>query len=437
MDSPVKRRPLKNALFCSRSRKARILTLPITIGTGRNTLKVFRGLEFKPDIACPDIAFGDGGRLGKKRVFFKGLRAVDMFDWSTIHESRSFSLVTLPLALCSFLYGLGVRLQQMARRKRKGKILPGVVVSVGNLTAGGTGKTPAACMLAKWALTEGFRVAILSRGYGGQHQGRVLEVSDGDDIQATPLEAGDEPYLLARRLKGIPVVIAKKRYFAGLYAHERFGSNFFILDDGFQHLDLHRDLDLVLMDASSPFGNGHLLPWGPLREPRAGLERADAFLITRCGHDEFAKVLMDELKREWPDKSVFRSDHVPEKIVFPADGAVHNADFLKGKRVVAFAGIAKPEGLIKTLADLGADVVSFKRFEDHHPFQPYEIQALMDKKESLHTDCLLTTEKDWVRMEGIVPLYSDLAYLTIRMDVWDEKEAFFRVVKEAAASLSQ
>ena len=123
---------------------------------------------------------------------------------------------------------------------------------------------------------------------------------------------------------------------------------------------------------------------------------------------------MDELKREWPDKPVFRSDHVPEKIVFPTNGTVHNDDFLKGKRVVAFAGIARPEGLMKTLTDLGADVVSFKRFEDHHPFQPREIQALMDERKNLQADCLLTTEKDWVRMEGIVPPSPDLAYLTIR-----------------------
>jgi tetraacyldisaccharide 4'-kinase len=290
-------------------------------------------------------------------------------------------------------------------------------------------------MLAEWALTEGYRVAILSRGYGGRHKGRVLEVSDGNDMKAGPAEAGDEPCLLARRLKGIPVVVAKKRYFAGLYAHERFGSNFFVLDDGFQHLDLHRDLDLVLMDASNPFGNGHLLPWGPLREPGAGLERADAFLMTRSGHDGSAAGLMDVLKEKWPNKPVFRSDHVPEKIVFPLDGAVHDKDFLKGKRVVAFAGIAKPEGLKKMLIDLGADVISFKKFEDHHPFQCREIQALIDEGKNLRADCLLTTEKDWVRMEGIVPPSPDLAYLTIRMDVRDEKEGFFRMVREAAVRL--
>jgi tetraacyldisaccharide 4'-kinase len=353
-----------------------------------------------------------------------------MIDWSRIHESKRFSLATLPLALCSSIYGLGVRFRLMASRERKRNTLPGVVVSIGNLTAGGTGKTPAACMLAEWALNEGYRVAILSRGYGGLHKGRILEVSDGNDIKARTEDAGDEPCLLARRLRGIPVIVSKKRYFAGLYAHETFGSDLFVLDDGFQHLGLHRDLDLVLMDASNPFGNGHLLPWGPLREPRRGLERADAFLLTRSEDEGLAKGLMETLKKEWPDKPLFRSNHIPEKIVFPANGVIHNNDILRGKRIVAFAGIAKPEEFEKTVTDLGADVVSFKRFEDHHPFQCQEIQVLIDKRKRLHADYLLTTEKDWVRIEKIMPPYSDLAYLSIRMDVLDEKEGFFRMVRE-------
>ncbi len=404
----------------------------------------YRGLEFEPDAACPDILSRHSFKRRRKPwvtaedwakgCVFQRSRShrIGMINWSKIHESRTYSLVTLPLALFSLLYGLGVRFRHMIRRKRKGKTLPGTVISIGNLTVGGTGKTPAACMLAKWAQTEGYRVAILSRGYGGRNKERVLEVSDGNDMKATPKEAGDEPCLLARRLKGIPVVVAKKRYFAGLYAHERFGTNFFVLDDGFQHLDLYRGLDLVLIDASSPFGNGHLLPWGPLREPRACLERADAFLITRSGRDGSAEGLTNELKRDWPNTPVFRSDHVPDKIVFPADGTVQNEDFLKCKRVVAFAGLAKPEELMKMLTDLGAEVVSFKGFEDHHPFQRHEIQALMDERKTLRADCLLTTEKDWVRMEGMVPPSPDLAYLTIRMDVWDETEAFFKMIMEAA-----
>ena len=127
-----------------------------------------------------------------------------------------------------------------------------------NLTAGGTGKTPAACMLAEWARGEGYRIAVLSRGYGGSYREKVLEVSDGNRRHAGQDEAGDEPCLLSRRLLGVPVILSKRRYLAGLFAHEKFGTNFFVLDDGFQHLVLKRDLDIVLVDASDPFGNGRL-----------------------------------------------------------------------------------------------------------------------------------------------------------------------------------
>ena len=136
-------------------------------------------------------------------------------------------------------------------------------------------------MLAKWALNEGYRVAILSRGYGGNYRERVLAVSDGEKANVGPIQSGDEPYLLARKLRGVPVIISKKRYMAGFFANKRFDTNFFILDDGFQHLALERDMNLLLIDASNPFGNGYLLPWGTLREPIAQLKRADAFIITR------------------------------------------------------------------------------------------------------------------------------------------------------------
>jgi len=190
-------------------------------------------------------------------------------DWSQIHQKETSGLLSVVLAFFSVLYGAGVKLRLRAYSGGlfKRKSLPGVVVSIGNLTVGGTGKTPAVIMLAKWALNEGFRVALLSRGYGGRYRKKVLEVSDGNSIKADPRDAGDEPYLLAKKLSGIPVVVSGKRYAAGIFAHEKFGCNFFILDDGFQHMELRRDLDLALIDAEKPFGNGHLLPRGPLREP--------------------------------------------------------------------------------------------------------------------------------------------------------------------------
>jgi tetraacyldisaccharide 4'-kinase len=351
-------------------------------------------------------------------------------NWSGIHERRTFSPLTLPLALLSYLYGLGVGLRLAAYQIKKGRSLPGFVVSIGNLTAGGTGKTPAACMLAEWARDEGYRVAVLSRGYGGWYKGKVLEVSDGNHIKAGAFEAGDEPYLMAKKLQGIPVIISAKRYLAGLFAHKKFRTNFFILDDGFQHLALKRDLNLVLIDASNPFGNGYLLPRGPLREPVTQLKRVDAFIITRSAPDGSVDELINDLKIRFPSKPVFKSDHLPERIIVPSRKSVHNVDLINGKAIMGFAGIARPGVFIKTLTELGAELVFFKAFRDHHPYHRREIQGLMTEKRRLNADYLLTTEKDWVRMEGSVPPYADLAYLTIKFSLLDDGEKFFRMVKE-------
>lgn len=353
-------------------------------------------------------------------------------NWSGIHERRSISPTTLPLAPLSYLYGLGVRLRLTAYQRKKRRSLPGFVVSIGNLTVGGTGKTPAACMLAQWALDEGYRVAVLSRGYGGWYRGKVLEVSDGNRVNAGPLEAGDEPYLMAKKLQGVPVIVSPKRYLAGQFAHKKFRTNFFILDDGFQHLALKRDLDLVLLDASNPFGNGYLLPRGPLREPVTELKRTDAFIITRSGPDGSIDELIDDLKNRYPSKPIFRSDHLPEKIVIPSRRLVKNVDLINGRDIMGFAGIARPDVFMKTLTELGAELVFFKVFRDHHPYQSREIQELMTEKRRLKADYLLTTEKDWVRMENFVPAYPDLAYLTIKFSLLDDREKFFRMVNEKA-----
>lgn len=305
------------------------------------------------------------------------------------------------------------------------------MVSIGNLTTGGTGKTPAVHMLAKWARDEGFRAAVLSRGYGGSHRKGVLEVSDGDTILAGPREAGDEPYLLARKLRGVPVVISKDRYMAGLLAQQKHGTNFFILDDGFQHLALKRDLDLVLLDASNPFGNGHLLPWGPLREPKDHLERADAFIITRS-QGKTGKGLLDILEAGFPDKPIFWSEHRPESVVLPGDDRV-GPDFLEGKRVIAFAGIARPQFFKETLARLGAEMLSYRPFRDHYAFSHRDIQDLVHQKETMKADLLITTEKDWVRIQGMMPESSHIAYLTISFQLSSSfRDFFFKSLKKSS-----
>jgi len=391
-----------------------------------------------------------------------------MPDWSRIHREKRLTPWRLPLALCSGIYGLGVRLRlgAYATGISRRKSLPGFVVSVGNLTAGGTGKTPAVVMLARWAIDQGLRVAVLSRGYGAKGHQDILEVSDGQGSYADMRVAGDEPSLIARAVPESPVIISRNRHRAGMYALNKFGSEFFILDDGFQHVQLNRDLNLVLMDATNPFGNGHLLPWGPLREPVNQLCRADAVILTRTcrgdvaggrvssagygvesansgmqsgkGHvrqDSACNMVESQetpavLREKFASTPVFRADHEPDSLVFPYSGTIYDPDFLRNRRVVGFAGIAHPQYFKKTLSELGADVVQFRRFRDHYLFKEKDVEELIYVKKAMGAHCLVTTEKDWMRIDPVASRYGDLAYLTIRFRLLPGEDGVFRMIRD-------
>lgn len=353
-----------------------------------------------------------------------------MIDWVRIHEDEGFKASYLPLSLMSAMYEVGIRLRLKIMQGKKKVSLPGFTVSIGNLTAGGTGKTPATCMTAEWALGEGYDVAVLSRGYGGKNKAKITVVSNRKNVLAGPEEAGDEPYLLASRLPGIPVLTAKDRYLAGLMAHSIFGSTFFILDDGYQHLRLKRDLNLLLLDSARPFGNGRLLPRGPLREPVKELERADAIILTRAGFLKIGRGTGDDIGHLLNSKPVFMGDHVPEKIIFPFQQTSHDPSFLKGKRVAAFAGIARPDSFRDTLINLGAEILSYRHFPDHHPFTYDEIRALKEEKNNKGAELLITTEKDWMRVSDFVSGDVSASYLTIKFDLPGERERFFQMVRE-------
>ncbi len=353
-------------------------------------------------------------------------------DWSRIHENKTFGFWSLLLAILSVPYNLGNRFRLWSYKKGlfKKRSLPGIVVSIGNLTVGGTGKTPAVAMLAKWASDKGYRVAILSRGYGGKYKDKVFEVTDGSSIKANPRKTGDESYLLAKKLSGIPLVISKRRYLAGLLAHIKFDCNFFILDDGFQHLELKRDLDLVLIDAKNAFGNGHLLPWGPLREPLSQLRRADVFIITRVSSSGPGDAVPSFLKKEFPSIPVFYADHLPSEIVFPSINKVHKPAFIKGKAVLGFAGIARPDQFKDTLVRLGAEVVYFKGFKDHYQFSGEDILNLIHMKEKTGAQYLLTTEKDWIRISSLGLVCHDMAYLCVEFVLLSEPKKFFSMITD-------
>ena len=270
------------------------------------------------------------------------------------------------------------------------------MVSVGNLTVGGAGKTPVTACLTRLLQAEGQKVAILSRGYGGQNPG-VTCISDGRNIYYKPPQVGEEAYWLARTLPGAAVYTGASRYEAGQIAWEQFKPDLFLLDDGFQHFQLHRDLDIVLLDAAAPFGNGHLLPRGTLREPQAALTAAQVLILTRFQAGRDQRTLTD-LQAAYPEKPVLTAAIEPSAArLFPA-GRLETPAALQGQPLLAFAGLARPQVFRQTLEGLGVRLTGFRTFPDHHPFSPAELPALVREARAAGAAALVTTAKDWVRL---------------------------------------
>jgi len=312
-------------------------------------------------------------------------------------------------AVASRLYGLGAGLRRTlyARGLLRTKKLPAPVVSVGNLTVGGAGKTPVVACLARLWQDRGKRVAILSRGYGGQSRG-VTCISNGQNTSKKPPEVGEEPYWLARTLPGVAVYTGACRYAAGLAAWEEFRPDLFLLDDGFQHFQLHRDLDLVLLDAASPFGNGYLLPRGPLREPLSALAAAHSLILTRFDPEPHQGQLT-AIRRAFPDKTVLTATIAPVKVTAYPGGQAEAPAALGHQALLAFAGLARPEVFADTLQELGVDLKGFRIFPDHHSYSQEELDRLTEAARDVEAGALITTGKDWAslgeRWDGEVPLW--------------------------------
>jgi tetraacyldisaccharide 4'-kinase len=312
-------------------------------------------------------------------------------------------------AVASRLYGLGARARRAlyARGQFQVKRLPAPVVSVGNLTVGGTGKTPVAACLARLWRDRGQRVAILSRGYGGRSRG-VTCISDGQNTFQKPPEVGEEPYWLARALPGVAVYTGACRYAAGLAAWQEFRPDLFLLDDGFQHVQLHRDLDLVLLDAASPWGNGRLLPCGPLREPPSALQAARVIILTRFEPARHQAQLA-AIQKAWPDKTVLTAAIAPVSLISFPGGHTEAPAAMRHRALVAFAGLARPEVFAATLQELGVDLKAFLAFPDHHAYRRREVQDLSDTARARGAGAIITTGKDWARLgerwEGDVLLW--------------------------------
>jgi len=294
------------------------------------------------------------------------------------------------------LYELGVRaraaLYENGLFETRGLKAP--VISVGNLTVGGSGKTPCVAFLARFLRDEGRQVAILSRGYKRESRGRV-EVSDGREILSGPDEAGDEPYLLAKSCPGARVVVDRDRYAAGKWLEERSRISVFILDDGYQHLRLARDLNLLLVDASEPPDRAKMIPFGRLREPITAMGRADAVIVTRSDQPFDRRALENAIRKfARAETPVFYASHkMTELIRLAGAGVAGPADFA-GKRVAAVSGVARPDRFVADLERLGMEIALRRDFDDHHRYTREELSEVVARAREARAEAIITTEKD-------------------------------------------
>jgi len=321
-----------------------------------------------------------------------------------------------------------------------------LVVVVGNLTVGGTGKTPVVEKFARALQARGRRVAILSRGYKSKapplwrrwwwaisHTAAPPPriVSDGQRVLLDSEQAGDEPYMLARNLPGVIVLVDKNRVKAGAYAIKRFGCDTLLLDDGFQYLPLKGQLNLLLVDKTNPFGNSHLLPRGILREPIKHLRRASYVFLTKS-NGERDPDLEATIERYNPGVDIIECTHQPQYLqrlgakrrISPTAPVAATAvaeqqplAWLKGRRVAAFCGIATPESFFKFLTDLGADLVARERFPDHYRYMEDDLVRLGAAAQHAGAECLITTEKDAVRIPHERAWDSPVYYLRLEIDI--------------------
>lgn len=291
------------------------------------------------------------------------------------------------LKFCSYFYGIGSRLKNFCYDKGliKPKRVNAYVISVGNMTTGGVGKTPVVSEIAKYFVSHGEKVAIVSRGYGGKLNNKnVNMISDGSSIYFDAVQAGDEPYWLAENTLGCYVFTCRSRYLAAKYAVEKFGIQRIILDDGFQHRKLHRDLDIVLMDSVKGFGNEQLLPAGPLREGAEALDRIDKLVIVSKSknHETAEKVA----------KIMHRRLRLSTSVCYTEPDYVYNIKsgqrLMEGLAVTAMCAIGQPQQFYDFLSDY--QVVKTITFDDHHQYAPIDIVDV--------SGSIVTTEKDAVKL---------------------------------------
>ena len=357
--------------------------------------------------------------------------------------SSPMRFLLIPL---SWLYGLivSIRNRLYAIGVFKARRLPCRVMSVGNVTVGGTGKTPAVIAIAKHLQRQNIRVAILLRGYKRTSRERVTIVSDGDRVCATLKESGDEAYMLARHLNGIPIVVGRRRYEAGQVTLERFDVDVLLLDDGFQHRQLARDVDILTVpvgrdlvgsveerkDGDPIFPSSvlplqyreRLLPAGTLREPFTALRRADIILLTHTDTVDILQEIKEALQQLAPNALILESVHQPVRLyplvpkqVFQEREFFHVEKTLAGKRILAVCGIGNPDAFVATLRRYAPAHVALLAFPDHHVYTERDMAEIDTAFETSQSDLIVTTRKDEQKLVNLVAANWELAITVLEV----------------------
>ncbi len=350
---------------------------------------------------------------------------IGYFEKLLYKKEKTFSerIFLFPLYLISILFGIIIRVRVILYYLGifKKRYLPCPVISVGNLTLGGTGKTPLVIYLAKGLKERGLSVAILTRGYKGKMKEGLL-IKDTQNI--SPKILGDEPSLLIKTLDEIPVIIGSNRFRNAQVALKKFPIAGFLLDDGFQHLKLHRDIDILLIDSQIGFGDKNIFPRGILREPVSHLRRADIYLITKIINKDTSRLIEDEILRLKPFSIIFHSNYEPLFLINRKE-EINDIESFYGKNVMALSSIGNPYYFSHLLKECGMIVANEITFPDHHYYTDRDLTFIKEKVKQV--DCIVTTEKDMVKLNCLdieqLPIYA----LRVEMRIWEEEDFYNKI----------
>jgi tetraacyldisaccharide 4'-kinase len=342
------------------------------------------------------------------------------------------SILRGALSGASLAYNAGLKLFLLPYRLgvRKQTRLACPVISIGNLSVGGTGKTPMTQLLCEFLQQRGLKVCVLNRGYRGGEEHRAAIVSDGKRVLVDAKSAGDEAFMLAGLLPGVPIIVGKDRRETGRLAIEKFNPDVIVLDDGMQFYQLHRDLDIVLVDAQRPFDNGWTFPRGLLREPPSHIRRAGCIVITHSDRIDEPSLahLKERLLALAPGRPVLTAQHRISRLMALDRSAENTADWLSGKRIAALCGLGSPASFREQLERAGANVVHWTEFPDHHEPTLGELNEVITSACAMEAEAIVVTEKDAVKIPPLmrpIPFYA----LRVRMSLDDEASFFAQALR--------